>query len=129
MPENGINYFHFSDLGGRRKVAPNSQNTSWRNPSFQAYADYMETEEFKEGIKTLEDIAAKQTTAYMCSEAVWWRCHRSMVSDYLKVHGWKVMHIMDVAKETEHPYTEPAKIFNGELSYEKGTSLKVKTEK
>ena len=53
----------------------------------------------------------------MCSEAVWWRCHRSMVSDYLKAHGWKVMHIMDVGKEEEHPYTAPAKVVNGELTY------------
>ncbi len=55
----------------------------------------------------------------MCSEAVWWRCHRSMVSDYLKVQGWKVMHIMGVGKEDEHPYTAPARVVNGTLSYEK----------
>jgi len=78
----------------------------------------MQTNDFKEGIKELEEIALKKRTAYMCSEAVWWRCHRSMVSDYLKAHGWKVMHIMAVGKEQEHPFTAPARIENGELTYE-----------
>jgi uncharacterized protein (DUF488 family) len=78
----------------------------------------METNAFKEGIKELETIATKQRTAYMCSEAVWWRCHRSMVSDYLKIQSWKVMHIISNGKEEEHPYTAPARIVNGELSYE-----------
>jgi len=54
----------------------------------------------------------------MCSEAVWWRCHRSMASDYLKASGWKVMHIMGVRKAEEHPYTAPARIVNGKLNYE-----------
>jgi uncharacterized protein (DUF488 family) len=64
-------------------------------------------------------MAMKHRVAYMCSEAVWWRCHRSMISDYLKAHGWKVMHIMAIEKEEEHPYTSPARIVNGELTYEK----------
>lgn len=124
IPENNIQYIHLKELGGRRKVNPNSKNTAWRHLAFRGYADYMETNDFNEGIKTLEKIAAEQRTACMCSEAVWWRCHRSMVSDCLKVHGWKVMHIMDVAKEAEHPYTAPAKIFNGELSYQNGETLR-----
>lgn len=118
LPENNIQYIHLRDLGGRRKVHPDSKNTAWRHIAFRGYADYMETVSFKEGINELEKIAMKQRTAYMCSEAVWWRCHRSMVSDYLKVHGWKVMHIMAIGKEDEHPYTSPARIVNEELSYE-----------
>lgn len=55
----------------------------------------------------------------MCSEAVWWRCHRAMVSDYLKLNGWNVMHIMGIGKEVIHSYTSPARIINGELSYDK----------
>jgi uncharacterized protein (DUF488 family) len=78
----------------------------------------METYSFKEGITELEELALKQRTAYMCSEAVWWRCHRSMVSDYLKLNSWNVMHIMGIGKEEIHPYTSPARIVNGELSYE-----------
>jgi uncharacterized protein (DUF488 family) len=119
LPENNIQYFHLKSLGGRRKVNPDSKNTVWRSLAFRGYADYMETDAFKKGITELEIISLKQRTAYMCSEAVWWRCHRSMVSDYLKVKGWKVMHIMGIGKEDEHPYTAPAKIVNNELSYGK----------
>lgn len=126
LPENNIHYIHLKKLGGRRKVRPDSKNTAWRHIAFRGYADYMETDDFKEGIQELENIAIKQRTAYMCSEAVWWRCHRSMVSDYLKVHGWKVLHIMGIGKEGEHPYTAPARTINGELNYEKGEDLKVK---
>lgn len=119
LPENNIHYTHLIKLGGRRKVKPDSKNTAWRNAAFRGYADYMETDAFKEGIKELEKIALEQRTAFMCSEAVWWRCHRSMVSDYLKVKGWKVMHIMGMGKEDKHPYTAPARVVNGILSYEK----------
>ncbi len=118
LPQSNIQYVHLKDLGGRRKANPDSKNTGWRHIAFRSYADYMETDSFKDGIKELEKIAVKQRTAYMCSEAVWWRCHRSMVSDYLKLHGWKVMHIMGIGKETEHPYTAPARIVNGELNYQ-----------
>jgi len=118
LPQNNIQYIHLKNLGGRRKVNPDSKNTSWRHLAFRAYADYMETDTFKEGMKELEKIAMKQRTAYMCSEAVWWRCHRSMVSDLLKVRCWEVMHIMGIGKVEEHPYTEPARIVDGELSYE-----------
>jgi uncharacterized protein (DUF488 family) len=84
LPENKISYVHLKALGGRRKAKPDSKNTAWRHPAFRGYADYMETDEFKNGIHALEKVAMQQRTAYMCSEAVWWRCHRSMVSDYLK---------------------------------------------
>lgn len=77
----------------------------------------METELFKYSIKELELLAIEKRTAYMCSEALWWRCHRSMVSDWLKLNGWKVLHIMAVNKSEEHPYTQPARIVDGKLSY------------
>ena len=118
LPRNSIRYTHLKDLGGRRKVNLASKNTSWHNAAFRGYADYMEMDAFKEGVNVLEETALKQRTAYMCSEAVWWRCHRSMVSDYLKARGWKVMHIMGIGKEQEHPYTARARIVYGELSYE-----------
>ena len=117
IAENKIEYTHLENLGGRRKVKPDTENTTWRNASFRGYADYMETPQFKEGLETLEKLALQKRTAIMCSEAVWWRCHRSMVSDALKVQGWKVMHIMGVDKAQEHPFTQPAKIVDGELSY------------
>jgi len=118
LPQNGIQYAHIKKLGGRRKANRESKNTTWRHVAFRSYADYMETDSFREGITELEKIALNQHTAYMCSEAVWWRCHRSMVSDYLKLNGWNVMHIMGVGKEEIHPYTAPARIVNGKLSYQ-----------
>lgn len=118
LPENKIKYTHLEDLGGRRKAAPDSKNTVWRNASFMGYADYMETPAFREALKTLKEMAVNDRIAIMCSEAVWWCCHRSMVADALKAENWKVMHIMGPDKEQEHPYTQPAKIVNGQLSYE-----------
>ena len=117
LPENGIEYTHLRELGGRRKTNKESKNTVWRVLAFRSYADYMETDAFKAGIIELEKIASEKRIAYMCSEAVWWRCHRSMVSDYLKVQGWEVLHIMAIGKEEEHPYTAPAKVIDGELYY------------
>ena len=120
LPEQGIAYQHFPALGGRRKTSKDSKNTAWKNTAFRGYADYMETDDFKNAITELEAAAQKQTTAYMCSEAVWWSCHRSLVSDHLKLKGWKVIHIMGENKSQEHPYTSPAKIVNGKLSYAAG---------
>jgi len=117
LEENGIQYVYLENLGGRRKKSPTSQNTTWRNKSFQAYADYMETNFFAAGADNLKEFAAEKPTAMMCSEAVWWRCHRSMVSDFLKAEGWEVLHIMSEGKATEHPYTSPARIVNGKLVY------------
>jgi len=114
-----ITYQHFPELGGRRKPSRDSRNDAWKNDAFRGYADYMETADFKQGIKKLEELAAQYRTAYMCSEAVWWRCHRSLVSDYLKWKGWDVMHIMNENKSEEHPYTSPAKIVDGRLDYQK----------
>lgn len=117
LRKNNISYIHMEDLGGRRKVQPNSQNDRWRNDSFRGYADYMETDEFKKAVLELEKTASEKTTAYMCSEAVWWSCHRSMVSDYLKAAGWKVLHIMTHGKAEEHPYTSAARITDGNVCY------------
>jgi uncharacterized protein (DUF488 family) len=113
----GIEYQHFPELGGRRRVRPDSLNVSWRNESFRGYADYMETNNFREGIAHFLDVAHVSRTAIMCAEAVWWRCHRSLISDYLKAKGVEVMHIMAPGKSEAHPFTSAARIVNGELSY------------
>lgn len=117
LPEHNFQYMHLKALGGRRKPNPDSKNTVWRHPAFRAYADYMASDLFKEGIQELIEIARDKRTVFMCSEAVWWRCHRSMVSDYLKVDGWEVMHIMNVNKATEHPFTQPAHVIDNVLTY------------
>jgi uncharacterized protein (DUF488 family) len=114
-----IAYQHFPDLGGRRKARPDSLNTAWRNLSFRGYADYMETEAFREGVKRLVDLAAEAgPAAIMCAEAVWWRCHRALISDFLKARGMEVIHILDPGKIEPHPFTTAARIVNGELSYQ-----------
>ena len=117
LHRNNIRYCHLKELGGRRKPHKDSKNTAWRVAAFKGYADYMETTEFAKAIAVLEETAMAQKTAYMCSEAVWWSCHRSLISDYLKAKGWRVMHIMQKNKVQEHPYTKPAKIINGKLAY------------
>jgi len=119
LPQQDMEYIHLKDLGGRRKPAPFSKNTAWRNAAFRGYADYMETDSFIHAVKTLETAARKHRTAFMCSEAVWWRCHRALVSDYLKAHGWTVVHIMGIGKKEDHPYTSAAKLADGQLSYAK----------
>lgn len=119
LAQNNIEYLHLKDLGGRRKTKPDSVNDGWRHDAFRGYADYMETDFFDYSIKELELLGLRTRTAYMCSEALWWRCHRSMVSDWLKLNGWKVIHIMGQRKSEEHPYTQPARIVNGNLIYSK----------
>lgn len=118
LSEAGVRYEHFPELGGRRKGKPDSKNTAWRNEMFRGYADYMETEDFQKGIERLVDLAKRSgPAAIMCAEAVWWRCHRSLISDYLKARGVEVLHILDHKKVEPHPFTSAARIVNGELSY------------
>jgi uncharacterized protein (DUF488 family) len=114
----GIQYVHLHELGGRRKARADSKNTAWNNAGFRGYADHMETAEFEKGIAALLELARKSRTAVMCAEAVWWRCHRSLISDYLKADGVGVIHIIDEKKSEEHPYTSAARIVDGELFYE-----------
>jgi len=114
----GITYRHLPSLGGRRKPKADSRNSAWKNASFRAYADHMESNEFKQGISELVELAGRNRTAVMCAEAVWWRCHRSLIADYLKVLGSSVWHILDATHIQLHPYTAVARIVDGELSYE-----------
>jgi len=114
----GLTYTHLPALGGRRQSSPNSKNTAWQNASFRAYADHLDTEEFKKGIDALLSLAAKAPTAVMCAEALWWRCHRSLIADYLKAQGVEVIHILTAEKTEGHPYTSAARIVEGRLSYE-----------
>ncbi len=114
----GIRYEHMVQLGGRRPARPDSHNLAWRNASFRGYADYMETALFRDGVDHLLEIARSGKTAIMCSEAVWWRCHRSMIADYLKAAGLPVFHIIGTKDVQEHPYTSAAQLVGGRLSYE-----------
>ncbi len=114
----GIIYYHLPQLGGRRRASPDSKNTAWKNPSFRAYADHMESEEFKNGIEELLELTEEKRTAIMCAEALWWRCHRSLIADFLKAKGIEVIHVLDGKHTEEHPFTTAARIVDGQLSYE-----------
>jgi len=113
----GIEYTPMAALGGRRKALPDSPHSEWKNEAFRGYADYMDTEEFARAAESLAAIAREDRVAAMCSEAVWWRCHRSMIADYFKAHGWEVLHIMGTGEAKEHPYTSVAKVVDGVLTY------------
>ncbi|HKP27972.1 MAG TPA: DUF488 domain-containing protein [Gemmatimonadales bacterium] len=113
----GIHYHHLVELGGRRPARPDSRNVAWHNASFRGYADYMETQPFRDGIARLVEIARAGQTALMCSEALWWRCHRSMIADFLKATGVEVFHILDPLKVQAHSYRVPARIVEGQLAY------------
>ncbi|RAN77888.1 hypothetical protein B5P43_18645 [Bacillus sp. SRB_336] len=117
LPAHGIAYRWLPELGGRRKVQPGSPNTAWRNASFQGYADHLASAEFATGLEKLLDLAAERRTSLMCAEAVWWRCHRSLIADVLKLRGIEVVHIIDAKHTTVHPYTSAARIVDGQLSY------------
>jgi uncharacterized protein (DUF488 family) len=114
----GIVYEHFPELGGRRQPRPDSRNTQWRHSAFRGYADYMESSEFADAMERLTALALEKRTAVMCAELVWWRCHRSLIADWLKVRGWQVVHIFDAEKTQVHPFTSAARIVAGALSYE-----------
>ena len=117
LQQGGIEYRHEPRLGGRRTPRADSHNTAWKNASFRAYADHMESEEFRKGVKGLLELGANARTAVMCAESLWWRCHRSLISDYLKAEGHKVIHILSETKTEEHPFTSAARIVDGSLSY------------
>jgi uncharacterized protein (DUF488 family) len=102
-----VGYRWLPSLGGRRKPSSDSSNTGWRNPSFRGYADYMSGPEFAEGLWQLLEMSAQSRTAIMCSEAVWWRCHRSLIADALCVRGIEVVHILDAKHSVRHPMTSP----------------------
>jgi uncharacterized protein (DUF488 family) len=118
LPEAGVEYHWFEDLGGRRKNSScPSINLGLRNESFRNYVDYMATREFQEATELLFQLAGHKRTAVMCSEGLFWRCHRRLVSDYLLMRGVTVQHIMPTGELHPHTLTEGARINGGELSY------------
>ena len=120
LAASGIGYLPFPELGGRRPARRDSPNTVWRNVSFRGYADHMESAEVRAGVDRLVETARTARTAIMCAEAVWWRCHRSLIADALKAGGVRVLHIMGEGKTTEHPYTSAATVEDGRLRYGAG---------
>jgi uncharacterized protein (DUF488 family) len=107
----GITYRHLPALGGRRhrpSAAPPSDNALWRNPSFRNYADYATTAAFRSGLEELLALEYWHSGAIMCAEALWWRCHRRIIADYLLAEGVAVAHIMSDRKVIPATLTEGA---------------------
>jgi uncharacterized protein (DUF488 family) len=117
LQQQGVAYAWLAGLGGRRRPNADSPNSSWRNPSFRAYADHVASQEFADGLAELLHMASACRTAMMCSEVLWWRCHRALISDVLLSLGVQVMHILGPQTCKPHAYTPPARIVAGELTY------------
>jgi uncharacterized protein (DUF488 family) len=117
LREQGIDYIHEPDLGGRRRPVAGSPNTGWRSRSFQGYADHMSSEAFQEALPRVIAAAESTPSAVMCAEALWWRCHRMLISDALTVRGWRVRHILGPAKLDDHRMTPFAKAEGARLTY------------
>jgi uncharacterized protein (DUF488 family) len=121
LAAHGIGYRQLAALGGRRhhrKGAPPSLNTYWRVEAFRSYADHAATAEFRDGLEALRALAAGQRCAIMCAEAVWWRCHRRIIADYLLAGGARVEHIMGAGKVVPATLTPGARVMpDGSLLY------------
>jgi uncharacterized protein (DUF488 family) len=122
----GIEYRWMKSLGGRRSSKnTDSPHTAWQIPAFRAYADYADGDDFRGGLAELIKFAGDKRTAYMCSEGLWWRCHRRLISDHLIVRGWAVMHILPTGKLSAHALPDFARVENGRLFYDVKTTAEL----
>jgi uncharacterized protein (DUF488 family) len=115
-----VSYEHVASLGGLRGAArdvSSSVNAFWQNKSFHNYADYAMGHAFHEGLARLMELGRQQRCAVMCAEAVWWRCHRRIIADYLLAAGETVLHIMALGKITPAQLTASAQRSSGALTY------------
>jgi uncharacterized protein (DUF488 family) len=115
LPREGeISYRHMPGLGGRRLPLRDSPNAGWRNLSFRGYADHMRTPEFRADFERLVRLCeGEERVCLMCSEAVWWRCHRRMIADALVVRGFSVEHVLGERRTTLHTFTPWAEVVGG----------------
>jgi uncharacterized protein (DUF488 family) len=115
-----IGYLWFPELGGRRTGRRDSPHTSLRNAAFRAYADHMETDEFREALERLRQLAAERRTSIMCAEAPWFRCHRMLLADAVTALGGRVLHLAGRAAPREHRLTQGARVADGRVIYDEG---------
>jgi uncharacterized protein (DUF488 family) len=124
LPKSGMDYHWLEALGGRRpKRRDESPNLGLENKGFRNYADYMPTDEFREGMEKLLDIAQRKRTAIMCAEGLFWQCHRRLVTDFLVANGVAVQHIMPGGVLRPHKLTGGAVIEGGRVTYPGEKSL------
>jgi uncharacterized protein (DUF488 family) len=122
----GIEYRWMKSLGGRRNSKnQESPHTAWQIPAFRAYADYADGDDFRAGVEELLTLAEQKRTVYMCSEGLWWRCHRRLISDHLVVRGRTVMHILPTGKLSAHALPDFARLENGRLVYDVKTTAEL----
>jgi uncharacterized protein (DUF488 family) len=120
MARAGVEYHWIPKLGGRRHgVQADSPHVAWRHPAFRSYADYADGGDFRDGLKELTALARGARCAFMCSEGLWWRCHRRIISDHLTLLGWRVTHILPNGKLSEHALPDFATVVDGGLLYNK----------
>ncbi len=113
----GIEYLPMPELGGRREPQPDSPNGAWRVAAFRGYADYMAGAEFALARERLMEAAGRRSTAVMCAEAVWWRCHRRLIADDFTARGWEVVHLMAPGRSEVHALNPDARMVDGVLRY------------
>jgi uncharacterized protein (DUF488 family) len=119
LPDAGIEYRWVPALGGRRKASPDSPNVGLRNLQFRGYADHMATSEFASSVSDLAEVAASVSVAVMCSESVWWRCHRRLLADHLVlVEGMQVEHLFHDGRLAEHSVTSGARLDGRHVRYD-----------
>jgi uncharacterized protein (DUF488 family) len=118
LPESGIEYIHMKSLGGLRKPTKDSTvNAAWRNDGFRGYADYMQSPAFAESLEALIRLMKQKRTVYVCTEAVFWRCHRQLVSDALQIRGYRIGHILGPGKVQAHTLTPFARVEDLRITY------------
>lgn len=117
LPGRGIEYLHLRELGGLRRPRPDSPNGGWRNAGFRGYADHMDTPEFRAGLERLARLGRERDVAFMCAEAVPWRCHRSLLADALVARGLPVRHIVGAGRSQAHVLTPFARVAGDRITY------------
>ncbi len=120
LKEAGIDYVHLRGLGGRREAATDSPHVALKVDAFRGYADHMSTDEFAADYARLVTIARERTTAFMCAETLWWRCHRRLLSDRLTIDGWDVVHLFAAGKSEPHRVWDVVRVVDGRLVYDGG---------
>lgn len=121
MPGAGVAYRWERRLGGFRRAKPDSPHTALRHPSFRGYADHMGSTEFSDALQGVLAEAGSRRVAVMCSETLWWRCHRRLIADVVVlVEGWQVLHLGHDGRLSAHRPTEGVRVAEGSLVYDAG---------
>ncbi|GAC1459739.1 MAG: hypothetical protein NVS1B1_13880 [Candidatus Limnocylindrales bacterium] len=122
LAEAGIGYVHLAGLAGRRRPDPGSPHTALRIPALRAFADHLTTDAFISDYARLREVATRSPTAILCSERLWWRCHRRLIADRLTLDGWTVTHQLGPKKDEPHRMWGAARVMDGRLVYDQSSA-------